>query len=149
MPYDPRSMPHPQHVWLIDDIEGDHLLVTEALAGEGLTYRSFAHACDAVSALTAADANHLPDLLMLDVFMPGIGIYAILRLIQAEPRLAALRICVLSGVDVSVSHPLLTMLGADCVLRKPATFAGLARLRDEVRAVMAGAGPTPLPASAG
>ena len=125
-------------VWIVDDNEADLDILTLALADEDVQSRPFKDAVEAMDVLASVANHDLPDLLLLDVNMPGLDGYEVLRLIQAEPRLEDLRICVVTGVDMPRSHPLLTVLGAASVLKKPTTAADIARLRADVRTALAG-----------
>ena len=131
-------MPPIPSVWIVDDNQADLEVMTLALADEAVQTRPFRDAREAMDVLASVAIHDLPDLLVLDVNMPGLDGYEVLRLIQAETRLEDLRICVVTGVDMPRSHPLLTVLGAASVLKKPANAAGIGRLRDDVLTALAG-----------
>lgn len=131
-------MTPPPTVWIVDDNQADLDVLALALDGEEVQCRSFKDAREAMDVMSGVANHDLPDLLLLDVNMPGLDGYEVLRLIQAEPRFEDLRICVVTGVDMPRSHPLLTVLGAASVLKKPATAADIGRLRADVRTALAG-----------
>jgi len=125
-------------VWLIDDNQADLDLIALALESADVHCRAFRNPREAMDVLAGVAIHDLPDLLLLDVNMPGLDGIEVLRLIQSEPRLEDLRICIVTGVDMPLSHPLLSCLGAASVLRKPATAADLGRLRADVVTALAG-----------
>ena len=78
-------------IWSVDDNQADLNALALALDGEHVQCRSCKDAREAMDVMSG-DANHdLPDLLLLDVDMPGLDGYEVLLLIQAEPRLEDLR----------------------------------------------------------
>ena len=56
-----------------------------------------------------------PDLITLDLSMPGLDGFEVLKFIREQPELAAVRILVISGLELEKARP----LGADALLAKP------------------------------
>lgn len=70
------------------------------------------------AALTQAAALH-PDLMLLDVMMPGLDGFTVCRRIRADPRLAEMPIILLTALDDADSRLIGLEAGADDFLSKP------------------------------
>jgi PAS domain S-box-containing protein len=75
-------------------------------------------ACDGAEALAQAAAI-TPDLLLLDVMMPGMDGFAVCRQLRANPRLAEIPIIMLTALDDRASRLQGIEAGADDFLSKP------------------------------
>jgi CheY-like chemotaxis protein len=101
-------------ILIADDHEEMRRLVVELLRAEGYEIRQ---AADTQGVIDEVNRER-PDLLILDVNMPGDGGIAVLRQIRGDPRLQDLRVLVLSGsVELAAEGP--AALGADAQLPKP------------------------------
>jgi CheY-like chemotaxis protein len=101
-------------ILIADDHEEMRHLVVELLEGQGYETRQ---ASDTQGALDAI-ASERPDLLILDVNMPGDGGIAALRTIRENRDLDRMRVLVLSGSG-DLAPDWLTEAGADAHLPKP------------------------------
>jgi CheY-like chemotaxis protein len=101
-------------ILIADDHEEMRQLVVELLAGQGYEIRQ---AADTDSVLEQVGSER-PDLLILDVNMPGEGGIAALRAIRADEALRGMRVLVLSG-SVDLAPEWISDLGADAHLPKP------------------------------
>jgi CheY-like chemotaxis protein len=64
----------------------------------------------------------LPDLILLDLKMPGLDGFDVIRWIKSQPDLRALRIVVLTSSDAIIDVNLAYQLGANSFLVKPVEF---------------------------
>jgi DNA-binding response OmpR family regulator len=88
---------------------------------------------DGYGALAAVEAE-VPDVVLLDIKMPGLDGFEVLRRLKSRPETAAVPIVILTANDLSDStraHGL--QLGARAYLEKPITYE---RLVNTVYAVM-------------
>jgi DNA-binding response OmpR family regulator len=85
----------PQVVLLIDDSKSIHPLVKAHLADEPLIVHS---AYEGESGLAIAHTLS-PDLILLDVDMPGMNGFDVCRLLKADPETAEIRIVFLTAAD--------------------------------------------------
>jgi CheY-like chemotaxis protein len=101
-------------VVVADDHEEMRRLVVELLEAEGYEVRQ---ATDTQGVLDEV-ARTKPDLLVLDVHMPGAGGIEALKTIRSDPDLNEMRVLLLSGsVDFAADWP--AQIGADAHLPKP------------------------------
>jgi two-component system, OmpR family, alkaline phosphatase synthesis response regulator PhoP len=101
-------------VVVADDHEEMRHLVVELLEAEGYEVRQ---ATDTQGVLDEV-ARAKPDLLILDVHMPGAGGVEALKTIRRDPDLNGMRVLLLSGsVDLATDWP--SQIGADAHLPKP------------------------------
>jgi len=101
-------------VLVADDDAATRRLVEEALRAEaGLRVRSASGGRAAIHAL----AELPPDLLLLDLMMPDMDGFAVLRWMQARPVTARVPVVVLTAVEAAVAHAL--ACGCAGVVRKP------------------------------
>ena len=97
-----------------DDNEQMRRLVVELLEAEGYEVREASNTGEVLEQV----AHTKPDLLILDVQMPGGGGIEALRAIRSDPSNGDLRVLMLSGsVDLEVD--LASQVGADAQLPKP------------------------------
>lgn len=101
-------------ILIADDHEEMRQLVLELLEAQGYEIRQ---AADTDAVLEQVQA-HRPDLLILDVNMPGAGGIAALRSIREDQELNGMPVLVLSG-SVDLAPDWLSELGADAHLPKP------------------------------
>jgi class 3 adenylate cyclase len=93
-----------------------------------------AAACDGPSTLAHARA-HLPDLILLDVNMPGMTGFEVCRLLRAEERTSRIPIIMLTGLQEPDDRVFGLDIGADDYLVKPfATRELMARIEKRLRA---------------
>lgn len=121
----------PRTILLVEDNADEAELARAALAESGLPHRlvvvedgadALAYLLDAASA-----ARRAPDLVLLDLKLPGIGGLEVLRRLRADRRTTLLPVVVLSSsledADVRASYA----LGANSYVRKPVDFAEFRR----------------------
>jgi DNA-binding response OmpR family regulator len=101
-------------ILIADDHEEMRQLVVELLAAHGYEIRD---AADTQAVLDEIEGDR-PDLLILDVNMPGDGGIAALRSIREKRDLDGMRVLVLSG-SLDLPTDWLTQVGADAHLPKP------------------------------
>ena len=66
-----------------------------------------------------AVAEHVPDLIVLDVMMPSLDGYHVCESIRADPKLRAVRILMLTAKSREVEREKALALGADDYITKP------------------------------
>ncbi len=125
-------VPSPVRVLVADDEEDIRALVCLAVAKAGCTVTD--SVADGSTALAAARADS-PDLVVLDVSMPGATGLEVCSALRADPATAGIRILLLSaGASLDdVARGLAA--GADAYLAKP---FGVAALVHQVRALTSG-----------
>ncbi len=117
-------------VLVVDDDEAVRTLASWQLESDGFTV---AQAGDGNEALTAIDADP-PDLVVLDLTMPGVGGLDVLRRVRGAPATEALPVIVLSGRSGETDRIVGLDLGADDYLVKPFSPGELAaRVRSVLR----------------
>jgi CheY-like chemotaxis protein len=75
----------------------------------------------------------LPKLILLDLKMPGINGFDVLRWIRQQPQLRTIRVVVLTASDEVREVNLAYQLGADSFLVKPVSFDDFVRLTQALR----------------
>jgi CheY-like chemotaxis protein len=103
-----------RRILIADDHDEMRQLVVELLADQGYEIRQAAD----TDAVLEQVGSQRPDLLILDVNMPGAGGIAALKAIRDNEDLNGMRVLVLSG-SVDLAAEWLSELGADAHLPKP------------------------------
>jgi DNA-binding response OmpR family regulator len=122
----------PARVLVADDEEDIRLLVTLAVRKAGCAV--VAAVADGTEALAAA-RTELPDLVVLDVSMPGATGLEVCAALRAEARTTGCRVLLLSAGASPDDVARGLAAGADAYLPKPFTVAGLVA---QVRLLTAG-----------
>jgi putative two-component system response regulator len=128
----PAEAPLPRHpvVLVVDDEEDVQRLFVRLLTVEGYTVHI---AADGLSAL-AAIATLAPDVVLLDVNMPGLDGFEVCRRVRREPSTRLTPIVIVTGLDAQAQRVEGLAAGADDFLTKPFdTPELLARVRSLVR----------------
>jgi adenylate cyclase len=117
-------------ILVVDDVAMNVKLLADLLGAKG--YRT----CTAASgpeALAMLAAEH-PDLVLLDVMMPGMSGYEVCQAIRADPALAMLPVVLVTALDPAEERAKGLDAGADDFLSKPVSQAELlARVRSLLR----------------
>jgi two-component system response regulator len=131
MKHDAQPRPaEPVTVLLVEDNPDDRELTLSALAGVA---PRVVLARDGVEALDyLLGRAPLPALVLLDLKMPRVDGLQVLQVIRSDPRLAALRVVVLSSSDEERDRERCRQLGVTDYLRKEVDFA---LFREQVRAL--------------
>lgn len=126
--------PESPMVLLVDDDSVLRMLAVEALEGAGFTVVEAAGAEEGLAAFAA----RAPDLVLLDLLMPGLDGYEVCRRIRRSPSGASLPIMVMTGLDDTPSIDLAFDSGATDFVTKPINYGLLAhRLRYLLRSATA------------
>ena len=120
-------------VLVVEDISSDAILLREALRDAGLG-EELVYANDGQSALELLQAEGpLPQLMLLDLNLPGISGHEVLERARSDPRLAQLPIVVLttsgSPKDVAFAYA----HRANAYVRKPNGFEALSAVARSIR----------------
>src|ERR1041385_5831632 len=117
-------------ILIIDDSEDVHALLGVLLQGEGLELRA---AMDGVEGFAQAKALN-PDLILLDIDMPGADGFEVCRQLKADPTLSEIPVVFLSGMTEPAKKFQGLELGAIDFITKPFDPAELrARVRASLR----------------
>jgi len=120
----------PIEMVLVEDDPGDALLTRDAFAEYKVRNRLVVLSSGAEAlAYLRGEGRHagrrLPDLILLDLNMPGISGRDVLALIHADPVLCRIPVVVLTSSDAEEDVLRSHRLGVDSYLRKPVDFASL------------------------
>ena len=115
-------------VLVVDDEDDVRSLVHDILTGNG--YEVFAAASGEEGLDKAVSLK--PDLIILDVVMPGLSGIEVCRLVKSKPSLQHVRVLVLSALDRDVDRQLIESARADGYLRKPFSVHDLLSKVDEL-----------------
>jgi CheY-like chemotaxis protein len=124
----------PIDILLVEDNPADVLLAEEALADSAIphTLRVIRNGVEALADLRASDQDSLPDLIVLDVRLPGMSGHDVLAEIKADQALGQLPVVMLSSsraeADVRCSYE----RHASCYVTKP---SGLDDYMAAIRAI--------------
>ena len=120
----------PSTILLVDDVVANRDTLRELLETD--EYR-LVEACDGPTALRLARETP-PDLVLLDVMMPGMDGYEVCRQLRADSQLAEVPVIMLTALDDQASRIAGIKAGADDFLTKPFNSAELrARARTITR----------------
>ncbi|MEV6343046.1 response regulator [Actinoplanes sp. NPDC051851] len=110
-------------ILVVDDDEGVRDLVSFKLEMAG--YRTIT-AADGCTALTVVGESR-PDLVVLDIMMPGLDGLSVCYKMHADPATATIPVIMLSGVASATDIDLAFVSGAEEYLAKPLNTADLVR----------------------
>lgn len=102
-------------ILIIDDDAVSRHVLSEALGFAGFTVNVIAGGETAFEAIAA----HPPALVLLDLMMPVVDGYEVLRQLRADPRTAEVPVVVLTALDAEDEIERAFIAGADDFLRKP------------------------------
>ncbi len=128
MPLD-LNVTRPARILVVDDQLTNRQLLAEMLALDG---HQVEHAANGEVALAAATAAP-PDLVMLDVLMPGVDGYEVCRRLRAHERLRMVPVVMVTSLDMREDRLRGLQAGADDFLSRPVQ---LAELRARVRSLL-------------
>lgn len=121
-------------VLIVDDTLTNRFILAKLLQKAGYTVYQ---AEDGPTALNLAHA-YLPDVVLLDIVMPGMDGYEVCDQLQAEPKTAAIPIIFLSALDAPFDKVRAFQQGAADYVTKPFQSAEvLARVRHQINLQMA------------
>ena len=126
----PASAPGKSSILVVDDSEANRRLLVDLLTVHGYAVRS-AH--DGASCLLSV-AEAPPDLILLDVIMPGMDGFAVCRALREDARYRMLPIVMVTSLDPYQERVKGLDAGADDFLSKPIHAPELlARVRSLLR----------------
>lgn len=120
-------------ILLVEDINADAILLREALVDAGLGGELVVagNGRDALDLLRATPT--LPQLVLLDLDLPGVSGRKVLEDIRADPRLAALPVVVLSTSNSPADVAFAYSHNANAYVRKPNGFEALSAVARAIR----------------
>ena len=104
-----------QNLLIVDDQPDLRLLLRLTFAGSGFEVRE---AVDGESALAACRAA-MPDVVLLDVMMPGIDGYEVCRRLKADPRARGVIVVLMTAGHQATEQQRARDAGADLYFAKP------------------------------
>ena len=112
-------------ICLIDDDPDHVLIITRAIRelGEESTVHAASDGDEAMEWLRSAEP--LPDLILLDINMPGMSGFDVLEAVKADSRLKTVPVVMLTSSDASTDIARAYELGASGYISKPSYFHDL------------------------
>ncbi|UCH53371.1 MAG: response regulator [Pseudomonadota bacterium] len=123
-------MKAPAHILVVDDITQNVKLLVDLLAAKGYQVQGASSGEQALAAI----ADSAPDLVLLDVVMPGLDGYEVCRRIRTNPATRMLPVIMVTALDPTSERVKGIESGADDFITKPFSHAELlARVRSLLR----------------
>lgn len=112
------ATPSTYRILVVDDIPDNYFLLQTVLEDEGYQVEV---ADNGHAALKRIEANP-PDLVLLDVMMPGMNGFEVISRIRQNPALPFIPVVLITGYTESSSKGSYNKVDADCLIRKPIDF---------------------------
>jgi sigma-B regulation protein RsbU (phosphoserine phosphatase) len=119
----PVTTPEPRQIGIfdclilvVDDTEFNRTLITAMLHQAG--FRRIEHAVDGIDALKKI-GDELPDLVILDIVMPGLDGFEVCRHLRADPRFSDLPVLVQTALSNTEDRNKAFQLGTTDLITKP------------------------------
>jgi sigma-B regulation protein RsbU (phosphoserine phosphatase) len=103
-------------ILVVDDTDFNRTLITAMLRQAG--FRRIQHAVDGIDALQKI-ADELPDLVILDIVMPGLDGFEVCRRLRADPQFADLPVLVQTALSNTEDRNKAFQLGTTDLITKP------------------------------
>jgi DNA-binding response OmpR family regulator len=105
---------------LIEDNAGDVYLLEKALKRRQISYHLIRYE-DGEEAMRgfAEDGAVVPDLILLDLNLPGAEGFDILRSIRNQPSLVGVPVCIFTSSDAAKDRHRVSLMGAERYIHKP------------------------------
>lgn len=121
-----------RYILLVEDNPDDEALALRALGKTGLVVRVEVARDGAEALVRLNDGERLPDLILLDLKLPKLSGFDVLRRLRSDPRTRLLPVIVLTSsseeADILESY----RLGANSYVRKPVDFSQFTRTVGEL-----------------
>ncbi|WP_159789320.1 response regulator transcription factor [Sodalinema gerasimenkoae] len=105
-------------ILVVDDVESERAVMSSILEDEGWTVQRASDGDEAIAQIR----SHPPDLVVLDVIMPRMNGFEVIRELRANPKTQTLPVIFCSQKNTDIDRSWGSELGADAYLGKP--FAG-------------------------
>ena len=126
----PHGGDHQARILIVDDKLANRLVLEGMLRPEGFFLQSAASGQEALAIV----ARHAPDLILLDVVMPGMDGYQVVEAIKGNPATRNIPIIIITALDDRKARMLGLNAGAEDFLAKPVDRAELCvRVRNLLR----------------
>ena len=119
-----------RHVLIVEDDDSIAAALEFLVRKEGLSHERVASGAEAMARIVATR----PDLVVLDVMLPGVSGYDICRDVRGDPALREVKILMMTARGSSVERRRGQAIGADGFITKPFE---LKELRQEMRRLLA------------
>lgn len=114
----------PELILVVEDSAEDVEAIERAISrSHPRTRLEFLRSGDAVLPRLTAPGAALPNLILLDLNMPGEGGLAVIRRVRADPGLSGVRIIVFTSSEDQAEADACYAAGADSYIYKPVNFA--------------------------
>lgn len=100
---------------VVDDDPRNRKLLETLLRSDGMEVRSVASG----QAALAAVAAELPDVILLDLMMPGMDGFEVMRCFKADPAIAHIPVIMVTALDDDASRGRLAAAGIGHMITKP------------------------------
>ncbi len=115
--------PEKNRILLVDDIPGNLKILALALKDE----HKVLVATSGAEALEIANTEPLPDLILLDIMMPGIDGYEVCQRLKDDEKTQEIPIIFVTALDDDINEEYGLSLGAEDFIRKPYSVAIIKR----------------------
>ena len=104
-----------KRVLIVEDNEDVALGLTVRFAGAGFEVRSVSDAAEGIKAIDLFE----PELVLLDLLVPGGGGYSVLKALRQAPHTGNVPVIVMTGLDDKEYKDRIRALGVNAFLEKP------------------------------
>jgi CheY-like chemotaxis protein len=104
-----------KRILIVDDNSLSRKLLTDMLDAEGYEVSDVASGAEALAAI----ADRHPDLVLLDIMMPEMDGFEVVRRLKADKATRATRVVMVTALDDEGSRARLAAAGVDVMLTKP------------------------------